>query len=55
MHRGAGSLNLILFDRRELMLVKSLLVLVIVLALLVIFQQFGVKTNIAVLAACRTL
>ena len=30
------------------MLVKSLLVLVIVLALLVIFQQFGVKTNIAV-------
>jgi hypothetical protein len=31
------------------MLVKSLLVLAIVLAVLVIFQQFGVKTNIEVL------
>jgi hypothetical protein len=31
------------------MLVKSLLVLVIVIALLVIFQQLGVKTNIQVL------
>ena len=31
------------------MLVKSLLVLVIVFALLVIFQQFGVKTSVAVL------
>jgi hypothetical protein len=31
------------------MLVKSLLISVIVLALLVIFQQFGVKTNIAAL------
>ena len=30
------------------MLVKSLLILVILLALLVIFQQFGVKTNIEV-------
>jgi hypothetical protein len=31
------------------MLVKSFLALVIVIALLVIFQQFGVKTNIQVL------
>ena len=31
------------------MLVKSLLILVILLALLVIFQQFGVKTDIEVL------
>jgi hypothetical protein len=31
------------------MLVKSLLVLVIVIALLAIFQQFGVTTNIQVL------
>ena len=31
------------------MLVKSLLVLVILVALLVIFQQLGVKTNIEVL------
>ena len=31
------------------MLVKSLLILVIVIALLVIFQQFGVTTNIQVL------
>jgi len=37
------------------LLVKSLLVLVIVLALLVILQQFGVKTNIAVLDAYVTM